>query len=427
MKISPCATPGIILCLIICLLLASGCISLSGGNSSAHPLITDVPTTVSPAPPAAAPGGACAEGQTTCGGACRNTLVDSSNCGRCGNTCSASQYCNSGVCTAGTMAIPATSLTTGTPAPGTSCASGQTLCSGVCRNTQADTSNCGTCGHVCGSGQTCNNGVCTGSAPSGTTTTNVACTAGLTNCGGTCVSLRSPANCGSCGAVCPMAQDCYSTLNPDGTIVDAHCDCIVSGTTKCSGSCVVLSSSPYNCGSCGNVCGSGQTCNSGVCTGSSSLSCGPGLMNCGGTCVNRHDDSNCGSCGNACGSGKQCFWSTAGDGTLTDIHCDCIAGSGRTLCSASCLNLQSDDSNCGSCGNVCTAGQYCNSGRCVGLPVVVTTTASPSCAKGLTSCSGGKSGSVCTDLNTDNYNCGYCGHVCTTGSCSGGTCGYVLK
>jgi uncharacterized protein YkwD len=39
-----------------------------------------------------------------------------------------------------------------------------------------------------------------------------------------------------------------------------------SGQTSCSpGSCVYLMTDKNNCGSCGNVCGSGQTCNQGIC------------------------------------------------------------------------------------------------------------------------------------------------------------------
>ncbi|MBI3295705.1 MAG: hypothetical protein HYZ71_13345 [Deltaproteobacteria bacterium] len=37
---------------------------------------------------------------------------------------------------------------------------------------------------------------------------------------------------------------------------------------------------------------------------------------------------------------------------------------GETKCSGKCVNLQTDNNNCGSCGNVCPTGQSCSSGTC---------------------------------------------------------------
>ena len=47
--------------------------------------------------------------------------------------------------------------------------------------------------------------------------------------------------------------------------------------------------------------------------------------------------------------------------------------SGNTLCAAGCRNLLTDNANCGSCGNVCTAGRVCSAGACV-LPTTYTFT-----------------------------------------------------
>lgn len=54
----------------------------------------------------------------------------------------AGSTCQSGVCTA----------------PG--CPTGQTACSGTCKNLQTDNSNCGACGNICASNQTCTSGTC---------------------------------------------------------------------------------------------------------------------------------------------------------------------------------------------------------------------------------------------------------------------------
>jgi hypothetical protein len=138
------------------------------------------------------------------------------------------------------------------------------------------------------------------------------------------------------------------------------------------------------------------------------VSCGSGQMNCGGTCVSRHDPGNCGTCGNACGAGKDCFWSTAADGSLFDIHCDCLAGSGLMLCGDRCRNVQADAENCGACGNICPIDQACTAGIC----------RAPGCPGGQTRCSG-----ICTDLLSDSAHCGTCGNTCGIGTtCTAGAC-----
>jgi hypothetical protein len=61
-----------------------------------------------------------------------------------------------------------------------------------CANLQADSNNCGGCGHQCTNGTVCLNGTC-------------ACPLGQGLCGGTCTSLTTPLNCGACGVLCPGA------------------------------------------------------------------------------------------------------------------------------------------------------------------------------------------------------------------------------
>ncbi|MDD1680454.1 MAG: hypothetical protein LUQ35_02460, partial [Methanoregula sp.] len=261
MKILPRLSPVLIAGIILCLVIVSGCTFPARTNSTPPTLITEVQT-VSPVPlPSAtlsggAPSGGCSEGQTTCGGVCRNTLVDSSNCGRCGAACGSSQYCSNGACTSGTMVVPATSLTTGAPAAGVSCASGQTVCGGACRNTLVDVSNCGRCGNVCGASQTCRDGVCSsGTAPTTSTPVGVSCGTGLISCGGVCVNGHVRNNCGSCGNACGLYQDCYWSTHPDGVLFDIHCACFAdSGLGFCEGSCMDFSYNNAHCGSCGNAC-----------------------------------------------------------------------------------------------------------------------------------------------------------------------------
>lgn len=87
---------------------------------------------------------------------------------------------------------------------------------------------------------------------------------------------------------------------------------------------------------------------------------------------------------------------------------------GEATCDGGCVDLQTDDNNCGNCGNACSAlspaGQTCQSGACA-------------CPSGDTVCGG-----VCVNEQSDNNNCGGCGAVCaargaaTTTGCSGGEC-----
>jgi hypothetical protein len=79
---------------------------------------------------------------------------------------------------------------------------------------------------------------------------------------------------------------------------------------------------------------------------------------CGAVCTNlQTDNANCGACGNACGPGLACAGGACG------IQCP----SGESSCadaSAACVNLRADPSNCGACGNACGPGLLCSAGTC---------------------------------------------------------------
>lgn len=132
---------------------------------------------------------------------------------------------------------------------------------------------------------------------------------------------------------------------------------------------------------------------------SSKASCPTGQTSCYGLCADlQTDPSNCGSCGARCVAGGSCL---AG-------ACSCPPG--ETACTA-CVNLNTDPGNCGSCRFSCGQGT-CAAGACVcaGSP-----TPDP--------CPAGDAG-TCVNKSRDPLNCGACGTRCpTNGVCDGGACG----
>ena len=139
--------------------------------------------------------------------------------------------------------------------------------------------------------------------------------------------------------------------------------------------------------------------------------CPEGLSPCAGGCIDlMTDDLNCGACGKDCtDTGADCV-----DGA-------CIGGGGGqdcaanelTDCNGDCVDLNSDSFNCGACGNSCFAlGLSCVDGLCV-----------DPCPASQTDCGG-----ACVNLQADNGNCGGCGVVCGTGlRCSGGVCDIIVN
>lgn len=90
----------------------------------------------------------CAAGETMCGGRCVNTQSDPAHCGRCGNTCSASDggtaTCNAGACQL-------------------QCASGSHACSGACVSSDSPATcgdRCEPCPAASGERATCNMNSC---------------------------------------------------------------------------------------------------------------------------------------------------------------------------------------------------------------------------------------------------------------------------
>lgn len=109
---------------------------------------------------------------------------------------------------------------------------------------------------------------------------------------------------------------------------------------------------------------------------------------CNGRCVDlSSDQSACGSCGNVCGADERCLGG----------QCACRAG--LVGCDDRCVDLADDDANCGACGTTCSANTTCEAGRCV-----------DACDDGAALC-----GDDCVDLRVDNAHCGACDAPCSAG------------
>jgi hypothetical protein len=142
------------------------------------------------------------------------------------------------------------------------CFSPQIACGGVCVNPLTDNSNCGMCGIPCtGTGVSCVNGAC--ACPTGQTLSGSTCCPNATPnaCGAVCVNNATDVNnCGACGNVCPTGDTCVAgtcTIPPPPPSVP--CTQLVGGVPQGAGG-------QTNCVQCFATAAA-----NGVCTGTESL------------------------------------------------------------------------------------------------------------------------------------------------------------
>jgi hypothetical protein len=141
------------------------------------------------------------------------------------------------------------------------------------------------------------------------------------------------------------------------------------------------------------------------------LECTNGKSACTDSCVDLQSDTlNCGKCGTACPAGQACVAGACG-ATCPNGNLKCDKDGGAAYC----INPRTDNSNCGKCGTTCGAGQVCYGGQCSG-------TCGDS-KSGETLCGVDAGAPYCATLAADDNNCGQCGKQCTTGQiCVNKTC-----
>jgi len=172
-------------------------------------------------------------------------------------------------------------------------------------------------------------------------------------------------NCGACGNHC-SAQ----TANACG---GAECKCglgpeCTDGKTCVSDvvGCRDLQSDPQNCGTPGHACGPEETCAGGQCSCGGEV-CATGETCCGARCTDlKTDGQNCGECHFLCDGEED---------ACTNGACSCPGGGHCSpptynqvglCCGTGCSNVCTDEQNCGACGHACAAGVLCDLGGCAG-------------------------------------------------------------
>lgn len=286
------------------------------------------------------------------------------------------------------------------------CSPGMSQCSGKCVDLQTDSDNCGACGFSVPYGDSCRNGqfysppepdmtgtttasiVSTSPIPTTATITasptitttpaapQTSCISGLTLCSGTCRNLRTDSrNCGACGYICPSGQTCQDAWclesGSKGNAMSTSAATTISADLSCSGretlcgnSCTDLFSDKKNCGVCGRTCGAEEICVSARCGPACTQS---GTSLCGDTCVDLDtDNNNCGVCGTECPTFlSNSKGSGCSYGKCVISQCKTDYDDCNGILSDGCeANLLIDASNCGSCGTKCPSGQVCYSKKC---------------------------------------------------------------
>lgn len=203
------------------------------------------------------------------------------------------------------------------------------------------------------------------------------------------LSLRNTPLAVALALLCALAAFAC-TPQPNFTIpvcesLHTQCACQITGWIACDRVCVDPQNDARNCGGCGVRCD--ELCVEGRCV----ADCGD-RERCGDRCRSDSDPYNCGACGNLCEG-------ACAGGVCGATAADCNQG-GLTACFGQCVNLFTDNRNCGECGRACSTG-LCGHKRC--------------CARGEVLCNG-----LCANLQTDLFNCGSCGHTCNR--CENGEC-----
>jgi hypothetical protein len=331
------------------------------------------------------------------------------------NTCTTDDVCSLGVC----KGIGTKDCDDANPCTKDICVAG-----GGCQHENLS----GPCsdGDPCTVGDACAGGTCVPGAPDpcndGNGCTDDACVKGqgcthksnTQDCDdGNACTVDDVCAGGACKPGKPLSCDDSDVCTSDSCVPDAGCLYTFS-TAWCDD---------------GDACTVADTCDTGQCKGTASLTCDDGNLCTNDTCDKVKgcqfvpnaagcDDGNACTVGDIC-SGGQCKAGTplACDPGMICINGGCVSSCpiGFELCKGVCVNKSTDPANCGDCGFKCGNSQVCADGKCV-----------MSCPVGQADCNG-----VCTSLSWDPAHCGTCETQCKAAPnaaiayCANKACGVV--
>ena len=325
---------------------------------------------------------------------CYDLSRDDLHCGKCDTICGDYNSCISGKC----------------EFDESKCVLPNIVCDEQCINPMTSEEYCGNCGTKCNSEQICDGGRCI-----------YQCEKPKTACSDGCFDLDNDTkNCHECG------HDCNEGVDPDGVqyvCVKGECvtDC-EDNELVCGGNCTNPKTSVEYCGAkddcegdnAGKKCITGAECKNGkcICGEKGDVVCKIGDEM---KCANPKSDSNCGC--DSENAGLVCTDLTGiSEGHCTeDAKCEFTCEENRMDCnnnvSDGCEADLTTPEYCGSCTHACNR-ENALSVACVDGDCELT------CKPGTTLCA-----SKCSDLLTDNDNCGWCGNPCLGDStCQNGFC-----
>ena len=256
-------------------------------------------------------------------------------------------------------------------------------------------------------------------------------------CSGSCIDPKTDVkNCGGCGTTCPTPPNataaCIAGACGIGTCTTGYGDCNASAADGCETN---TQTNKDNCGGCGTKCALANAtaaCTAGSCT---VATCNGGYDDCDkiastGCEVDLKSDSNCGSCGKLCTIPNGTGSCATGTCLLTACNpgygdCNGLPADGcETNTAGGVAGPSGTILNCGTCGTSCSVANgtpACVSGACK----------VQSCTAPYADCNGTFADGCESNTSIDKGNCGGCGNVCNStngvASCAASKCGIACS
>ena len=297
-------------------------------------------------------------------GLCANPAAANGTSCNDGNACDLNDSCQAGVCTAGSHVTCTSSdqcHTAGTCNPST----------GQCSNPAATNGTACNDGNACDLNDSCQSGVCTAGSHVTCTAEDQCHTAGTCNPSTGQCSNPAAVNGTGCndGNACDLNDSCQAGVCTAGSHVTctAEDQCHTAGTcNRSTGQCSNPAAANGTTCSDGNACDLNDSCQAGVCTAGSHVTCtAEDQCHTAGTC-----NPSTGQCSNpAATNGTAC-----NDGNACDLNDSCQAGvctaGSHVTCAASdqCHTAGTCNSSTGQCSNpAATNGTACSDGNACDL------------------------------------------------------------